>query len=227
MDVFGVIEDGKKYKLPPTFGAFPVAHVGKYKHFVPKEWIKHGAVIISMRQSEAMWLYFRAPVTKPSAIKVGLGKLNAVSGKEWSKGVSADPQNYVVAPQQKWLDGINSGHGTVKQFVAVKMGGGLSVEAQINKSRGVFAGSKLSCLFVYLFICLFVYLFICLFVYLFICLFVYLFICLFVYLFICDQLRHFLLIPSIQVHQKIKIKILHSFYHSSQLGLTFTFFWIY
>lgn len=41
-------------------------------------------------------------------------------------------QDYVVVPQQLWLDGIASQDGKVRQFVAMPLGSGYSVEAQIT-----------------------------------------------------------------------------------------------
>jgi hypothetical protein len=46
--------------------------------------------------------------------------------------LSQEPQNYVALPLQPWLDGINSGDGTVRQFVAVQHGLGATVEGQVT-----------------------------------------------------------------------------------------------
>merc|ERR1711976_545324 len=43
----------------------------------------------------------------------------------------AEPQSYCTSPTQPWLDGIKSGEGVVRQFVATTRGSGASVEAQI------------------------------------------------------------------------------------------------
>src|SRR6185503_10118736 len=80
---------------------------------------------------EAMWLSF-ASSSEPAALQVGAGKVCAVSGRPWSERLSRDPQNYVALPRQPWLDGINSGSGTVRQFVAVPLGLGATVEGQIT-----------------------------------------------------------------------------------------------
>ncbi|MBC7782693.1 MAG: hypothetical protein H7144_02555, partial [Burkholderiales bacterium] len=45
---------------------------------------------------------------------------------------NADPQNYLVCPPQLWLDGINNGAGSIRQFVAVPLGLGLSVEQALT-----------------------------------------------------------------------------------------------
>jgi hypothetical protein len=46
-------------------------------------------------------------------------------------------QDYVVAPDQMWLDGIAKLGGQVVQFVATPEGSGYSVEAQLTGSDAV------------------------------------------------------------------------------------------
>merc|ERR1712048_478297 len=54
------------------------------------------------------------------------------SGESFMPGeLKASPQSYCTAPRQPWLDGIKSGEGVVRQFVATTKGSGASVEAQI------------------------------------------------------------------------------------------------
>ena len=85
-----------------------------------------------------MWIDFNA--NAPFAIKVYVGPINAVSGKSITtetnpsegKGHDKPCQDYVVVPQQAWLDGIVTGNGTVKQFVAMKHGDGYTVEARMT-----------------------------------------------------------------------------------------------
>jgi hypothetical protein len=55
-----------------------------------------------------------------------------VSGEKWADGLSQDPQNYVVLPKQPWLDGLNVAKGKVRQFVAMPLGQGYTVEEQID-----------------------------------------------------------------------------------------------
>ena len=55
----------------------------------------------------------------------------------WEDGLDAEPQNYLVVPDQPWLDGFNVGKGTVRQFVAAPLGEGLTVEEQINANSDV------------------------------------------------------------------------------------------
>jgi hypothetical protein len=56
-----------------------------------------------------------------------------VSGDPWSEAIVAGrEQDYLVCPPQPWLDGINAGDGFVRQFVAVPLGEGLTVEGQLT-----------------------------------------------------------------------------------------------
>ena len=43
-----------------------------------------------------------------------------------------DPQNYVVVPGQPWLDGYCVEKGIIRQFVAMPLGQGYSVEEQLT-----------------------------------------------------------------------------------------------
>ncbi|MEM9863452.1 MAG: hypothetical protein AAF938_17785 [Myxococcota bacterium] len=123
-------DDGKAYPLPPGLGRFPLRRVNDYADRVPASWVAHGGVFLPMYQREAMWLSFGA--AEPTALKVGVGKICAVSGERWSDGLRASAQNYVVAGTQPWLDGIATGHGTVRQFVAMPLGLGYTVEGQVT-----------------------------------------------------------------------------------------------
>ncbi|GAA3037826.1 hypothetical protein [Streptomyces glomeratus] len=118
------------HPLPPGLGEFPVRRVEDYARTVPGEWRARGGVMLPVYLREAMWLSFGA--SEPAALQVGVGKVCAVSGRSWSSRLTRDPQNYVVLPRQPWLDGINSGRGTVRQFVAVPLGLGATVEGQVT-----------------------------------------------------------------------------------------------
>ncbi|WLW50045.1 hypothetical protein [Streptomyces sp. YU58] len=119
------------HPLPPGLGEFPVRRVSDYGDRVPEAWRARGGVMLPVYLREAMWLSF-AGTTEPAALQVGVGKVCAVSGRPWSDRLSRDPQNYLVLPRQPWLDGINSGKGTVRQFVAVPLGLGATVEGQVT-----------------------------------------------------------------------------------------------
>ncbi|MCX5583533.1 hypothetical protein ACFV0H_02490 [Streptomyces erythrochromogenes] len=119
------------HSLPPGLGEFPLRRVEDHPDTVPPEWLAKGGVMLPVHLREAMWLSFGGTRT-PTALQVGVGKVCAVSGERWSGRLARTPQNYVVLPRQPWLDGINSGNGTVRQFVAVPLGLGATVEGQVT-----------------------------------------------------------------------------------------------
>ncbi|MFF4525191.1 hypothetical protein [Streptomyces bluensis] len=119
------------HPLPPGLGDFPVRRVEDYPDTAPEGMRARGGVMLPVYLREAMWLHFGG-TTEPAALQVGVGKVCAVSGRPWSDRLGRDPQNYVVLPRQPWLDGINSGKGTVRQFVAVPLGLGATVEGQVT-----------------------------------------------------------------------------------------------
>lgn len=118
------------HPLPPGLGRFPLRRVADYPDTAPAEWLARGGVMLPIYQREAMWLSFDAD--EPSALQVGVGKVCAVSGLPWIEHLVKDPQNYVALPDQPWLDGINSGDGFIRQFVAVPLGSGATVEGQVT-----------------------------------------------------------------------------------------------
>ena len=139
-------DDGRTYPLPPSLGTFPIAHVDDYKDKVPEKWVKHGGIMLPMWQSEAMWLQFischvpgHAHVW-PFAIKVSTGKRSAVTGKPWCKTLREG--DYLVIPEQKWLDGYVVEDGVIKQFIAAPLGMGVTAEEQIT-GKAEFGGLQL------------------------------------------------------------------------------------
>jgi hypothetical protein len=123
-------DDNREYPLPPGLGRFPVEHVDDFAERLPDSWRRHGGVFIPMYQSEALWLNFSG--SYPCAVKVAAGKINAVSGKPWTDGLSVDLQDYVVIPGQPWLDGFNVSKDYLRQFVAMPLGEGFTAEEQIT-----------------------------------------------------------------------------------------------
>lgn len=131
-------DDGKVYPLPPSLGLFPVRRATEYRQRLPagvgglNEAELERAVFIPMYQREALWLAFEAAAWKPNVVKIGLGKVNALTGAGWNAGLHDSPQDYLVCPDQPWLDGINIGEGVIRQFVAMPLGQGYTLEAQIS-----------------------------------------------------------------------------------------------
>lgn len=130
-------DDGKDYPLPPGLGRFPLRHLDDFSARLSQGWRERGGVITPMHQAEAMWLHFRAHhgdahTAYPFAIKVATGKVNAVSGEPWCSHLNRDPQDYMVIPTQPWLDGYCVEKGVIRQFVAMPLGKGYSVEEQLT-----------------------------------------------------------------------------------------------
>jgi hypothetical protein len=134
-------DDGRRYPLPPGFGRFSVHHVEDFRKQLPDGWIRRGGVVFPIQQAEAVWINFTS-YGYPFAIKIASGKINAVTGEPWGFGLNRTPQDYVVSPRQRWLDGFCVGKGLVRQFVAMPLGKGYSVEEQITK-EGVWGGLQI------------------------------------------------------------------------------------
>lgn len=117
-----VPETDRDYPLPPTFGRFPLAELISDTG--------HCEFAIPIRRREALWIAFEGPDWRPSAVKVGIGAVNAIDGRSWEEGLRSNPQDYIVTGTQYWLDGINAGDNFVRQFVATPFGEGLTVEEQ-------------------------------------------------------------------------------------------------
>ncbi|SET67191.1 hypothetical protein SAMN05216326_1586 [Nitrosomonas marina] len=125
-------DDGKTYPLPPGLGAFPIRRLEDYHDRLPHQWKNKRGAFIPMYQREALWLGFQGAVWKPNAAKVAVGGINAISGSAYEPALHADGQDYIVVPMQPWLDGINTGEATVRQFVAMPLGEGYSIEGMLT-----------------------------------------------------------------------------------------------
>lgn len=128
-------DDGETYPLPAGLGQFPLRSVDDFAETTPDSWVKRGGVLMPMYQSEALWIWFSSQY--PFAVKIAAGKINAVSGDPWTSDLQQEPQNYVVTPRQPWLDGFAIGEGLIRQFVAMPLGEGYSVEEQLTGKADV------------------------------------------------------------------------------------------
>jgi hypothetical protein len=141
-------DDGQDYFLPPGLGRFPVRHVDDFVETIPSKWIKHGGVMLPMFQSEAMWLDFNSEfffdhgTEYPFAIKIAAGKINAVTGDDWTDCLHRNPQDYMVSTEQPWLDGYCVEQGIIRQFVAMPLGTGFSAEEQLS-GEAIFGGIQI------------------------------------------------------------------------------------
>jgi hypothetical protein len=125
-------DDNRVYPLPPGLGRLPVLKVGDYLDRVPPPWREQGGAFIPMYQREALWLGFHAASWKPNAVKIAIGRVNAISGEPYDVAFHSDPQDYIVCPDQPWLDGIHTGRGSVRQFVAMPLGLSYTIEASMT-----------------------------------------------------------------------------------------------
>ena len=116
-------DDGNKHPLPPGLGGYPLHHIDDYADRIPDQWHRRGGVMMPMYQSEALWLNFNSS-GYPFACKVAAGKINAVTGEIWQDHLNTDPQDYMVVPDQPWLDGFCVDKGSIRQFVAMPLGEG-------------------------------------------------------------------------------------------------------
>lgn len=124
-------DDGKTYPLPAGLGKFPLRSLGGYGDSAPEQWLERGGVMLPMFQGEAMWMSFQSSV--PCALKIISGSVNALTGELDHDPLESDPQNYVVTPDQPWLDGFKVSKDTVRQFVAMPLGSGYTVSEQLAR----------------------------------------------------------------------------------------------
>lgn len=135
-------------QLPPALGSFPLHKVSEHRSRLPGEIVHKGGVFLPMHEKEAMWICFAS--TAPFMIKIYAGGVNVVSGEHSEESAATQArridlqregraiQDYVVVPDQRWIDGIAVRPGVVRQFVAMPLGQGYTVEAQLtgNEAKG-------------------------------------------------------------------------------------------
>lgn len=129
-----VPEDDQEHWLPPTFGSFELTPTDYDLLKLPDEIKRRRGICFPIYEHEALWLNFRLEsdhFTLPVALRIAAGKINAVSGQIWSE-TTPNEQDYIVVPDQPWLDGFNSGNNVIRQFVATEMGESQSVEAHLT-----------------------------------------------------------------------------------------------
>jgi hypothetical protein len=114
-------DDGRIYPLPPGLGLLPLCTIPGANGTVD--------LVVPLYQREALWLGFTAAPWKPNAVKVISGGINAVSGLPDAGTALNEPQDYLLCPDQPWLDGFNAGNGEIRQFVAMPLGQGYAIEA--------------------------------------------------------------------------------------------------
>ncbi|KAM0190406.1 hypothetical protein ACHAPI_009395 [Fusarium lateritium] len=146
-----VPDNDESTALPPDMGSFPLFKVDDYADTLPVNMAQKGGLFLPMYQREALWINFKSETYWPYfklrsryLVKIYVGGINAISG-EPAVPNAATPlrrrnllkndkslQDYIVVPEQRWLDGIAVEPGQVRQFVAMPVGTGHSVEAQMT-----------------------------------------------------------------------------------------------
>lgn len=141
-----VPEDGTSYCLPPGLGRFPLFDVRPFTHKLPVSVVAKGGLFLPIYQMEAMWIGFNCSDNKQFMIRPFVGGVNAISGESPSGDIGSllrymnnltPKQDYLVLPEQKWLDGIAISPGIVRQFVATPTAPPRQADTrQISMARG-------------------------------------------------------------------------------------------
>ncbi|KAF5592002.1 uncharacterized protein FSUBG_10306 [Fusarium subglutinans] len=140
-----VPDNGSLNCLPPSLGEFPLFKTDDVGDKLPVSMAEKGGVFIPMYQHEGMCISFESE--KRYAIKIFAGNVNVISGEpripdaalvHRRPGLSSQKkfiQDYVVTPPQPRIDGVVTKTQEVRQFVAMPVGSGHSVEAQMTDER--------------------------------------------------------------------------------------------
>ncbi|KIK79448.1 hypothetical protein PAXRUDRAFT_834089 [Paxillus rubicundulus Ve08.2h10] len=136
-----VPDNDTTHALPPDMGPFKLFNVGKASATLPKAVLAKGGAFISMYQREAMWMSFDRQNKRqnPLAVKISVGGVNALTGLPQNVKAKGK-QDYVPIGGdhgQLWLDGISTLPGVVRQFVAMPLGKGYTVEGQVTGAENV------------------------------------------------------------------------------------------
>jgi hypothetical protein len=125
-----VPDDDTTYGLPPSLGALEVRSTDRLD---TRSSVTADAVL-PLWQSEATWIDFTSDGGYPFLVKVGVGGVNAVTGAPYTPAPDFAEEDYVEVPTQPWLDGFRVDSTTMRQFVAMPLGGGYSAAEQLTGS---------------------------------------------------------------------------------------------
>ncbi len=117
-------DDKRLHQLPASLGHFALFNVEEYADRLPSNITKQGGLLFPMWQREAMWMGFSVKTHSIYALRIFVGRINAVSGLLMGEELPyindmEMKQDYIVVPQQRWVDGICVAPGVVRQFVAM------------------------------------------------------------------------------------------------------------
>ncbi|KAM0080756.1 hypothetical protein ACKRZS_007079 [Fusarium odoratissimum] len=140
-----VPESDKEYDLPPGLGRFPLFNIAPFSHILPLSMVAKGGFFLPMYQMEALWIHFHTEGQKKFAIRPYVGGINGLSGESSEGGMASilrqmNPatrkQDYIVLPEQLWLDGIATAPGVINQFVATEMAPPQREKSQESREDG-------------------------------------------------------------------------------------------
>lgn len=119
-------EDGVEYVVPSGLAPLALHRIDDLADRVPAAWKRCPGAVIPLHPWEAMWICFSSRSWRPSAIKVRVGSTNGLTGRRDQPGLSARPQDYLVCPQEPWLDRVHLGRRGLRQLVAPTYSGRIS-----------------------------------------------------------------------------------------------------
>lgn len=153
-----VPDNFKSSALPPSLGRFPLYHVKDYAKTLPYTMAAKGGLFLPMYREDLTtekwpycWCKRRArsnvdQIQFSQAIRHQdlrwRSKYRIRWARHWDRcdktastyslSQNKSIQDYLVVPDQPWIDGIATSAGKVRQFVAMPIGTGYSVEAQMT-----------------------------------------------------------------------------------------------
>ncbi len=95
-------DGGQTYSLATNLGQLPLRSVDACSKTALPSWIKKESVVLPLHRSEALWLWFSSRYR--FAVKIGVGKLDALTGEPWNSTLHRQPQNYLVVPEPWWSE---------------------------------------------------------------------------------------------------------------------------
>ncbi|KAK2797107.1 hypothetical protein FQN50_009338 [Emmonsiellopsis sp. PD_5] len=126
------------FHLPPHLGRFPLYTVKQFDQRLPEHIVSNGGFFFLIHDKEALWIRFTTD--RQFAVRISAGGVNVVSGLAANNRPSAlcrEKQDYIITPDQLWIDGFATAPNTARQFVAVASENGYSVDAQLTSEEVV------------------------------------------------------------------------------------------
>lgn len=99
-----------------SWGVLPVQELPQHVRNELRIATPQDLFLIPVAEEEAVWLGFQSAETMPSAIKIGVGGNDAITGGEWNAKLSAEPQNYIVCPPQLSFETVCRKHDGQRQI---------------------------------------------------------------------------------------------------------------